>query len=107
VRSQKRGLATSAALGSGSAAATQGASFVFLPLTFLAPTFVPLELLDGWLKVTAQLNPIAYVLESMRSLIQSGWDCNAIWPGVAACLLLALATCMLAVIALRVHTRRS
>lgn len=101
------GFTVSAALGSGSAAATQGASFIFFPLTFLAPTFVPLELLDGWLKTAAQLNPITYVLEAMRSLINSGWDGTALWNGVLACLILAVAMYALAVYALRVRTRRT
>jgi ABC-2 type transport system permease protein len=101
------GFTVSAALGSGSAAATQGASFIFFPLTFLAPTFVPLNLLDGWLKVAAQLNPITYVLLAMRKLIGSGWDVTAIWQGIVACLLLAVMTYLLAAVALRVRTRRS
>lgn len=101
------GFTVSAALGSGSAAATQGASFIFFPLTFLAPTFVPLELLDGWLKAAAQVNPITYVLEAMRALITSGWDGTAIWRGVLACLLLAVVTYLLAALALWVRTRRS
>jgi ABC-2 type transport system permease protein len=101
------GFTVSAALGSGSAAATQGASFIFFPLTFLAPTFVPLELLDGWLKTAAQLNPITYVLEAMRALINSGWDGTAIWQGVLACVLLAVVTYLLAALALRARTRRS
>jgi ABC-2 type transport system permease protein len=101
------GFTVSAALGSGSAAATQGASFIFFPLTFLAPTFVPLELLSGWLKTAAQLNPITYVLGAMRAIITTGWDASAIWPGVLACLLLAVATYLLAAVALRARTRRS
>jgi ABC-2 type transport system permease protein len=101
------GFTVSAALGSGSAAATQGASFIFFPLTFLAPTFVPLELLDGWLKTAAQLNPITYVLNAMRELINGGWNGAVIWQGVLACLLLALVTYALAALALRVRTRRS
>ena len=101
------GFTVSAALGSGSAAATQGASFIFFPLTFLAPTFVPLELLDGWLKTAAQLNPITYVLGAMRELINSGWNAPVIWQGVLACLLLALLTYALAALALRVRTRRT
>ena len=101
------GFTVSAALGSGSAAATQGASFIFFPMTFLAPTFVPLELLDGWLRVAAQVNPITYVLEVMRALITTGWDGTAIWRGVLACLLLAVVTYLLASLALRVRTRRS
>jgi ABC-2 type transport system permease protein len=101
------GFTVSAALGSGNAAVTQSAGFVFFPLTFLAPTFVPLALLDGWLATAAQLNPITYVLGSMRGLINGGWDYAAIWPGVLACLLLTMVTYGLAAIALRVRTRRS
>ena len=101
------GFTVSAALGSGSAAATQGASFIFFPLTFLAPTFVPLDLLDGWLKTAARINPITYVLEAMRELINHSWDGTTLWQGVLACLLLAGAMYGLAVIALRVRTRRT
>lgn len=101
------GFTVSAALGSGSAAVTQAASFLFFPLTFLTASFVPLELLSGWLKAAARINPITYVLEAMRSLLNTGWDMTALWQGVAACLILALAMYALAVYALRVRTRRS
>jgi ABC-2 type transport system permease protein len=100
------GFTVSAALGSGSAAATQGASFIFFPLTFLAPTFVPIDLLSGWLKVAAQLNPITYVLEAMRAILNIGWYGAAIWKGVLACLILAAITYALAATALRMRTRR-
>ena len=63
------GFTVSAALGSGNAAVTQAASFLFFPLTFLTASFVPLELLSGWLKAAARVNPITYVLEAMRSLL--------------------------------------
>jgi len=101
------GFTVSAALGSGSAAATQGASFLFFPLTFLAPTFVPLALLSGWLAVAAKINPITYVLEAMRALLNSGWDTKAISTSVLACLILAIAMYTLAAFALRVRTRRT
>jgi len=101
------GFTVSAALGSGSAAATQGASFIFFPLTFLAPTFVPLNLLDGWLKVAAEINPITYVLEAMRQLLNKGWDPTLLWQGVLACLILAAAMYALAGYALKVRTSRS
>jgi ABC-2 type transport system permease protein len=101
------GFTVSAALGSGSAAATQGASFIFFPLTFLAPTFVPLALLSGWLATAARLNPITYVLESMRTTINSGWDSTALLQGLIAVFALAAVTYALAVLALRVRTRRS
>jgi ABC-2 type transport system permease protein len=101
------GFTVSAALGSGSAAATQGASFLFFPLTFLAPTFVPLSLLSGWLEVAAKLNPITYVLEAMRALLNTGWDGQAIWTSILACLALGVAMYALAAFALSVRTRRT
>ena len=101
------GFTVSAALASGSAAVTESATFVFVPLTFIAPTFVPLELLDGWLRTAANLNPITYVLQAMRTVLNTGWDIDVMWKGVLACLLLALFTYSLAAIALRVRTRRS
>jgi ABC-2 type transport system permease protein len=101
------GFTVSAALGSGSAAATQGASFLFFPLTFLAPTFVPLALLSGWLEVAAKLNPITYVLEAMRALLNTGWDGKAIGTSILACLALAVAMYALAAFALSVRTRRT
>jgi len=101
------GFTVSAALGSGNAAATQGASFIFFPLTFLAPTFVPIDLLDGWLKTAATFNPITYVMQAMRSLLNTGWDASAIMQAVIACLILAAITYSLSLLALRVRTRRS
>jgi ABC-2 type transport system permease protein len=100
------GFSVSAALGSGNAAVTQAASFLFFPLTFLTASFVPLELLSGWLKVAATLNPITYVLEAMRSLLLVGWNTSALMQGIAACLILGIAMYALAVYALRVRTRR-
>lgn len=101
------GFTVSAALGSGNAAVTQAASFLFFPLTFLTASFVPLELLSGWLEVAARVNPITYVLEAMRSLLNEGWDLTLLWQGIVACLILAVAMYALAVYALRVRTRRN
>ena len=101
------GFTVSAALGSGSAAVTQSAGFIFFPLTFLTASFVPLDLLDGWLAAAARLNPITYVLQAMRETLNTGWNSTALWQGVLACLILAIAMYALAVYALRVRTRRS
>jgi ABC-2 type transport system permease protein len=100
------GFTVSAALGSGSAAVTQAASFLFFPLTFLTASFVPLELLSGWLEVAARINPITYVLEAMRSLLNEGWNTTALLQGVVACVILGVAMYALAAYALRVRTRR-
>jgi ABC-2 type transport system permease protein len=100
------GFTVSAALGSGSAAATQGASFIFFPLTFLTASFVPLELLSGWLRTAALFNPITYVLDAMRVVLNSGWEWDIINKGVLACVILAAAMYLLAGFALRVRTSR-
>jgi ABC-2 type transport system permease protein len=76
-------------------------------MTFLAPTFVPLDLLDGWLRTAATFNPITYVLQAMRSLLNTGWSTELIFQAVIACLILAALMYSLAMIALRVRTRRS
>lgn len=101
------GFTMSAALGSGNAAVTQSAGFIFFPLTFLAPTFVPLELLSGWLRVAAQLNPITYVLEAMRAIINVGWVWPTIGAGILACVILGLAMYLLTLFALRRRTARN
>jgi ABC-2 type transport system permease protein len=67
---------------------------------------VPLALLSGWLEVAAKLNPITYVLEAMRALLNTGWDAQAIWTSILACLALAAAMYVLAAFALTVRTRR-
>jgi ABC-2 type transport system permease protein len=36
---------------------------------FLAPVYVPIELLEGWLRVVAGVNPISHVMTAARSLL--------------------------------------
>jgi len=45
-----------------------------LPLTFLSSAFVPLDALPLWMRLLAQINPLTYAIDAMRSLILSGWD---------------------------------
>ena len=100
------GFSVASALNSGNAAATSASSFIFFPLTFLAPTFVPLELLDGWLKTAARFNPITYVLEAMRQIINVGWDSQSLGQAVIACAILGTLMYALALRALVRRTRR-
>ncbi|MGJ3238440.1 MAG: ABC transporter permease [Anaerolineae bacterium] len=94
------------ALFSGNAGATQGGSFLFFPLTFLTATFVPISLLDGWIKVAAELNPITYILEAMRSVLNEGWVGETLLLGLLACLVLGTVTFGFSMIALRSRTSR-
>ncbi len=77
------GYSVATALLTRNAAATQTASFIFFPLIFLAPTFLPREALQGWLRVVSAGNPTTYVLEAMRSLMIVGWDEEKLAVGFA------------------------
>ena len=41
---------------------------------FLAPIFVPLDLLHGWLHTAAEINPISRVIMGVRDLIEGTTD---------------------------------
>ena len=69
------------ALKTRSAAATNSGGLVFFPLLFLTPNFVPRDLLTDPMEVAASLNPVTYVMESLRSLILLDLDWATIWPG--------------------------
>jgi len=101
------GLTVGVGLRSGSPAATQGASFLFFPLTFLTATFVPIALLSGWIKVAAQINPITYILQAMRTILLDGWtNPKDIGIGIVASLLLGVVTFAFAMSSLRARTQR-
>jgi ABC-2 type transport system permease protein len=71
------------ALKSRSAAATNSGGLIFFPLLFLTPNFVPRDLLTRPMEVAATLNPVTYVMETLRSLILEDFAWSSIWPGFA------------------------
>ena len=93
-------------LRTGNPAATQGASFLFFPLSFLTATFVPLDLLSGWIKTAAQLNPSTYILDAMRTILNDGWQADIILRGVLACVVLGVLTFIFAMTSLQARTQR-
>ena len=62
------------ALKTRSAAATNSGGLVFFPLLFLTPNFVPRDMLTRPMEIAATLNPVTYVMESLRSLILDDLD---------------------------------
>jgi ABC-2 type transport system permease protein len=69
------------ALKTRSAAATNSGGLIFFPLLFLTPNFVPRDLLTEPMEVAATLNPVTYVMETLRSLILRDLVWADIWPG--------------------------
>jgi ABC-2 type transport system permease protein len=69
------------ALTTRSAAATNSGGLVFFPLLFLTPNFVPRDLLTRPMEIAASLNPVTYIMETLRSLILQDLVWSKIWPG--------------------------
>jgi ABC-2 type transport system permease protein len=82
-------------------------SFIlFFPFAFLTSSTVPLDNLTGWMRTIAQYNPITYVLEGMRSLLEDEWDFAAIGKALLAIALLGAVSQFLALSALRGRVKR-
>lgn len=100
------GFTVGIALRTGNAAATQGASFLFFPASFLTATFVPVDLLSGWIKTAADFNPITYILEAMRYLLNTGWDAEIMLRGLSSVLLIGALMFFFALFSLRARFKR-
>jgi ABC-2 type transport system permease protein len=77
------GFAYAIALKTDNPAAVQSSFLLFFSFLFLTSSYVPRELLSGWLDTVAGFNPVTYILEVQRSLIFEGWQ----WDGLGAALL--------------------
>ena len=51
---------------------------------FMAPVYVPLELLEGWIETVAAVNPITAILDAVRSLLAGAPDGLGLAFAVAA-----------------------
>lgn len=100
------GFTVGMALFTGSAAATGGASFIFFPLTFLTATYVPFNLLTGWIRTAAEFNPITYPLEAMRALLNTGFDADIVLKGISSCILMGVVLFSFAIFGLRTRVKR-
>jgi ABC-2 type transport system permease protein len=58
---------------------------VFMAL-FLAPVYVPLHVLHGWIHAVARVNPVTFLLEAGRSLLEGSPEQVATAFGLAAAL---------------------
>jgi ABC-2 type transport system permease protein len=60
-------------------------------LLFLAPVYVPLHLLEGWIHGVARLNPITYLLVAGRSFVAGEAQDIALASGILVLLASGLA----------------
>ena len=86
------GIPYTVALRTGNPAAVNSSFLIFFPFAFLTPSFLPRELMSGWLRAAAGWNPVTYLMEAMRSILFDGWDGVMILKGAAAIVGLAIVT---------------
>ncbi|HEY5578376.1 MAG TPA: ABC transporter permease [Acidimicrobiia bacterium] len=59
---------------------------ITFPLLFLSTGFMPASLLPSWLETVARLNPITYLIDALRVLVNDGW----IWEEIVQALVVIL-----------------
>lgn len=76
------GIGTFVALRTGSPETVQGIFPLTFALLFLSSLTLPRDLIDAdWFRLIATINPLSYFIESVRSLIITGWDVEALACG--------------------------
>jgi ABC-2 type transport system permease protein len=97
-----------AGLRAGSGQAVQGLFPLFFVLFFLSSILLPRNLIQHeWFRTVATYNPVSYLVESLRSLIITGWDVQALALGLVFALAFALAGMVAAEAALRTRLVRA
>jgi len=97
-----------AALRTGSGEAVQSLFPVFFVFLFLSSMNIPRNLIaTTWFRDVATANPVSYLLESVRSLIITGWDTQALALGFGIAGLITAVSLALASWALRVRMART
>jgi ABC-2 type transport system permease protein len=94
------------ALKTGNPAAVNTSFILFFPFMFLTTSFLPLDVLSGWLQTIARWNPVTYLLAGMRSLLYGGWDWYDLALGFFSIGIVGAASMTLAFAALRGRLKR-
>lgn len=79
------------ALTSGSGEAVQSLFPVFFVFLLLSSALMPRDLINAdWFRVVADVNPVSYVVEALRSLVVDGWNATALLRGGGTVLVIIL-----------------
>jgi len=65
-----------------SAQITQTSWLLFMPVAFLTTAYMPKDFLGGWFKWAVTINPVDYVLDSIRVVVITGWAWGDIMLGL-------------------------
>jgi ABC-2 type transport system permease protein len=100
------GISAAIALRTGSLSLLQSLFPFMFVMLFTAPAFFPQDLLTPVLHDLSVYNPLTYIVEGMRGLLNGDSSLGSPWAGYASACALALATTALATAALKERLRR-
>lgn len=101
------GLGAFAALRTGSGEAVQSLFPAFFVFLFISSMNIPRNLIEvTWFRDAATVNPVSYLLETVRSVIIVGWDAQALALGFGIAGTVAVIALALSTWALRVRMAR-
>jgi ABC-2 type transport system permease protein len=87
------GLSNIVALRTQNAELTMVIGIVLLfPILFLSTGFMPSALLPDWLDTVSRLNPLSYLINAERALVNDGWDWSLIFQSIAVTVSLGAVT---------------
>ena len=95
------------ALRFGTGEAVQGIFPLLFVTLFLSSSSLPRNLIKtSWFRDVATYNPVSYLIESLRSLVITGWDVQALALGFGFSLILLVTTLALSEAAMRTRLAR-
>ena len=100
------GVSAAIALRTGSLSLLQSLFPFMFVMLFTAPAFFPQDLLTPVLRDVSDYNPLTYVVEGMRGMLNGDTALGSPWAGYAAAVGLAVATTGIATLALKERLRR-
>jgi ABC-2 type transport system permease protein len=100
------GITAAIALRTGSLSLLQSLFPFMFVMLFTSPAFFPRDLLTPALETISVYNPLTYVVEGIRSLLNDDTSLGSPWEGLAAACGLAVATTGLSTLALKERLRR-
>lgn len=87
------GLSNIVALRTQNAELTMVIGIVLLfPILFLSTGFMPSAMLPDWLDTVSRLNPLSYLINAERALVNDGWDWSLIFQSIAVTVVLGAVT---------------
>ncbi len=95
------------ALRFGTGEAVQGIFPLLFVTIFLSSSSLPRNLIkESWFREVATYNPVSYLIESLRSLVITGWDARALALGFGFASILLVGTLALSQAAMRTRLAR-